>query len=127
MNYVDYKTSWGMCFGKTHLGHTSRRIRVFGAKDRSNTVNSLSATSDLKLFIKLRRLGQVSLLIKIWQREDIGPSLRGSSNQTWGVELLESVLSKVLAEEVLDCNTDVGNGLTDRCPLVHRWIVEMGC
>jgi hypothetical protein len=116
-----------VCYAEiiTNLSHVSRGVGVLCSEDGTNTINPLSSTSNLKLLVELRALSQVSLLVKVWHSKDIGSSFRCSPNQAWRVELLESVLSQVFAEEIFDRNPNIGDCLTDWCSLVHSRIVEM--
>jgi hypothetical protein len=100
---------------KTYLSHMSWRIRVLCTENRANTIYSLRTTCNLELFVKLRRLGQVGLLSKIRQLENIGASLRRSTNQTGRMETLKPVLFEVATEIVFDGGLYFGNCSVDWC------------
>jgi hypothetical protein len=93
----------------------SWRIRVLCTENRANTINSLRTTGNLELFVKLRRLGQVGLLSKIRQLENIGASLRRSTNETGWMETLKPVLFEVAAEIVFDCGLYFSDCSVDWC------------
>lgn len=85
----------------------SRRIRVLSSEHGPSAEDTFSSTSNLKLLVKLRRLGKESLLAKVSELEDIGTALRGSTDETRRFKLFETLTLEVRAEELLHLGTDI--------------------
>jgi len=90
-----------------YFGHMSGRIRVLGPKDGTDAEDALPTTSNLELLVKLWRLGQECLLVKVWQAENVGAAFGCRTNEAWRLELLEAALLEVRAEQILGLGTDV--------------------
>lgn len=101
-------------------------IRILCTENRSNTVDSLSASGDFKLFVELWGLGKISFFVEVWHSEYICTAFGSSSDQARRVKFLEAMASQIIAEVVLDSDSDVSDSLADRCSFVHSGVVEVG-
>lgn len=85
----------------------SRRIRILGPKDRTNTEDTLSASCNFELLVELGRLGEESFLAEIWESENICAAFGSCANEAGRFELLESAFLEIRTEEPLRFDPDI--------------------
>lgn len=108
----------------SELGHVAWSVGVFGSVNWADTEDALTSTGDLDLLVELRRLCEVGVLAEVWELEDIGSALGGGTDESWRLELLEALGTKVLDEEKLNLVTDILDGTVDRSALADNWVVK---
>lgn len=108
------------------LTHVSVSEGLLGSEDGADLEDSVEVGHDTHLLVELRRLGEASLLVEVLELEDVGSSLRSTSDELGGMDLDESVLEKELSEELADSRGDSEDGLVGGCSEIDDSVVESG-
>mmetsp|Transcript_3478 Transcript_3478/g.8301 ORF Transcript_3478/g.8301 Transcript_3478/m.8301 type:complete len:331 (+) Transcript_3478:164-1156(+) len=79
------------------LAQMAMSVAGFGTEDGANLKNAAKISTDGHLLVKLRRLGQGSILVEILELEHSRSALAGASNELGGVDLSESMSGQSLS------------------------------
>lgn len=79
----------------SELSHVPRSVRVLGPENGANAENTLATSSNLELLVELGRLSKEGLLAEVSKTEDVAATLRCSTNEGRGLELLEATLLQI--------------------------------
>ena len=67
-------------------------VRVLSPKNWSNFEDTAEVTAQSHLLVKLRTLGQASILLKVLELENISSTFRGTSDELWSMNFNEVIL-----------------------------------
>ena len=81
-------------------------IGILRSKNRRNTINPAFTSSNLHLFVELRRLGEEAFSLKIWHAKYIGTTFGSGSYKRRWMEQYEVILLHVVSERNLYCASD---------------------
>jgi hypothetical protein len=89
------------------LTHVSMSKGVLSSENWSDFKDSVQVSHNSHLFVELRRLSKTGLMFEVFKLENIGSSLRASSNKFRRVNFDEFILVKEFSEKL--ANTLIEN------------------